>query len=380
MHILNVAISLDPATGGGIAERTFQMSRYLVQYGVDCTVLTTDIGLTCERIKDLKGAQVLAVKCLWKRYYIPRVQLKHFVKLVRDADIVHFMGHWSSLNALVYMIARYLKKPYVVCPAGTLAIYGRSRLLKRIYNLVIGSQLIRHARVLIAIAENELPHLKSFGVLEADVKIIPNGINREDYTVRDSIWFSERYGLKGNPFILFMGRLDHIKGPDLLLNAFCRIKEKIPRYHMVFVGPDWGMLNGLKKIAENSEITDRVHFIGYLGGVEKIYAYNAAQCVVIPSRQDIMPMVALEAGITGKPVLMTDQCGYNAFREVDPRVIVPASIEGIEEGLLRILLDHDALSTIGIKLKCYIEENFSWNSIINRYIELYNQILNTSQK
>ena len=54
MKVLNVNMSLDPATGGGTAERTFQISKFLAKVGIECTVLTTDLGLTPERIKAME--------------------------------------------------------------------------------------------------------------------------------------------------------------------------------------------------------------------------------------------------------------------------------------------------------------------------------------
>ena len=122
MKILNVNISLDPVSGGGTAERTFQMSRFLAKTGVDCSILVTDQGLTPDRLKELQGIEVLACTCLSKRFYIPRRSYKKIWKLVERADIVHLMNHWSFLNALVYLMARALHKPYVVCPAGALPI------------------------------------------------------------------------------------------------------------------------------------------------------------------------------------------------------------------------------------------------------------------
>ena len=151
MKILNVNHLLDPVTGGGTAERTFQMSRVLVKAGVNCSILTTNIGLTTERMKALQGVEVIALHCLSKRFYIPRFSYRKIRKLVESVDIVHLMGHWTFLNALVYFIAGRLGKPYVVCPAGALPIYGRSRVFKAIYNYFVGKKIMDNAAGYIAI-------------------------------------------------------------------------------------------------------------------------------------------------------------------------------------------------------------------------------------
>ena len=134
MKVLNVNNTIDPVTGGGTAERTFQMSRYLIKSGISCSILTTNIGLTSERIQALNGVEIIAYPCISTRFYVPKFSYKEIKQLIASVDIIHLMGHWTFLNALVYVIARRLKKPYVLCPAGSLVIYGRSKVLKRFYN------------------------------------------------------------------------------------------------------------------------------------------------------------------------------------------------------------------------------------------------------
>ena len=376
MKVLNVNMFIDPVTGGGMAERTFQISKFLAKAdGIECTVLTTDLRLTLERIKAMDGVNVIALPCLLRRFYVPKFSYKQIKNIVEVSDIVHLMGHWTFMNALVYSIARRLNKPYVVCPAGALQIYGRSRIIKIIYNYVIGKRIIRNANGHIAIAVNEIDQFQAYGVNVDKIFVIPNGINVEDFQAADIAHFRRKYGLGDDPFILFMGRLNSIKGPDLLLRAFCNLRDKLKNFHLVFVGPDGGMFAELKKMVTECAVGDRVHFIGYLAGADKSQAYHAATLLVIPSRQEAMSLVVLEAGITGTPVLLTDQCGFNDVATIDGGMVVPTSVKGLREGILEILRDSSKLESMGANLQKYICEHFTWDSIINRYLRLYSQIL-----
>ena len=374
MKVLNVNMSLDPVTGGGGAERTFQLSRSLVKAGIECTVLTTDLGLTAERIKALDRVNVIALPCLLKRYYIPRFSYKQIKQLVERADIVHLMGHWTFMNALVYLAAHSLNKPYVICPAGTLPIYGRSKFIKKLYNWIIGSKIIRNANGHIAIAVNEINQFQDYGVDVNKISLIPNGINVEDFQAANIADFRRKYGFGDAPFMLFVGRLNSIKGPDLLLRAFCNVKDKFSNYHLVFVGPDGGMLSELKDMVVELSASDRVHFLGYLGGADKSQAYHAADLLVIPSRQEAMSIVVLEAGITGTPVLLTDQCGFDVVGKIKGGRVVSASVEGLELGLIEMLSDKYLLKILGSNLKQYTYNNFTWDSVICKYLTLFHQI------
>ena len=374
MKILNVNHLLDPVTGGGTAERTFQMSRFLAKAGVNCSILTTNIGLTPERMKALHGVDVIALHCLSRRFYIPRFSYRKIRNLVESVDIVHLMGHWTFLNALVYFIAGRLGKPYVVCPAGALPIYGRSRVFKIIYNYIVGKKIMENAAGYIAITSAEIPQFQAYGVNADKVIVIPNGIAAAEYIPTDDTGFRSKYGLGKDPFVLFVGRLNSIKGPDLLLQAFVRVKDQLPDFHLVFVGPDGGMLLELEEITANSGIVDKVHFVGFLGGDDKAQAYHAAELLVIPSRQEAMSIVALEAGITATPVLLTDQCGFDEVATVRGGKVVSASVDGLQQGLLELLRDRSQLKIMGTSLRRHVSDHFAWDSIVNNFLKLYRKL------
>lgn len=370
-------MSLDPVSGGGTAERTLQGSRALVRAGAECTILTTDIGLDPAAIRQtLKGVEVVALPCLVRRFYLPAVSFQRITYIVERCDVIELMNHWTIINALVYRAAKRLKKPYIVCPAGALPIFGRSRILKILYNWLVGEKIIRNAAARIAISTTEIPQFQPYGIAEDEVTLIPNGVNTEDFQVEIRANGRKRLGPGDAPFILFMGRLNSIKGPDLLLEAFLGGKDRLADFHLVFTGPDDGMLSQLKAKAKASGALNRIHFPGYLSGESKILAYRDAELLVIPSRQEAMSLVVLEAGITGTPVLLTDQCGFDEISEIGGGRVVPATIDGLGNGLIKMLSDPPKLKEMGANLKEYIENHYTWEIIIKKYLDLYSQILN----
>ncbi len=351
------------------------MSRHLAIQGAITTVLTLNIDLNESRKQAVAPARVVSLPCLYKRFYIPLGGWCVIRKLVKEADVIHLMGHWPILNVLVYFAARFAKKPYVVCPAGGLPIFGRSGLLKRLFNSIVGNAIIRNASAWIAVTEGEFPHFESYGIASSQVKVIPNGVNEQDFPFAEKSGFLARFGLPDAPFILFMGRLNPIKGPDILLRAYINAKASIPRYHLVFAGPDGGMLNGLIQEVVQAGLSDYVHFIGYVNGDAKLAAYQHAKLLVVPSRQEAMSIVALEAGICGTPALLTDQCGFSEVRQVDARMEVPATIAGVTTGLINLLANDEVLNKIIPVWKNFVEQRYSWDTIIEDYVNIYEKII-----
>jgi glycosyltransferase involved in cell wall biosynthesis len=369
-------MTLDPVNGGGTVERTSQMSRFLVYAGIKCTIVTTDSGLASEYMKRLEGLEVKALTTLCKRFFLPKCSFKGIRNIVKDVDIVHLMNHWTLLNVMFYLASRRCKVPYVVCPAGSLAIYGRSKAIKRLFDWIIGNRIIQNASGWISVSRNEIDHFSRYGIDKGAVTLIPNGVNPDDFAAHDDRAFREKIGIGDAPFLLFLGRLNSIKGPDLLVKVFCdTILRKFPQHHLVLAGPDAGMLSCLTEIVAESGAEHRVHFIGHIDGVEKCSCYHAADLLVIPSRQEAMSIVVLESGIVGTPVLLTDQCGFNEVQEIGGGKVVPATIDGLREGLLELLSRPDIMKAMGEKLHKYVCDNFTWDKIVGRYINLYETIV-----
>ncbi len=373
MKVLHVNAILDPVAGGGTAERTFQIARFSGRAGVTSAVLTLDLGLDAERIEALTPASLTALHCVLPRFFLFPLPESRIRELVRWADIVHLVGHWTVLNALVSREARKQGKPYVICPAGALPIFGRSPWLKAAYNRLVGRRMVRDASGYVAIAVNEFAHFKNYGIPPERVALIPNGIDPDEFSDSDSDSFRRRFGLPSAPLVLFLGRLAPIKGPDLLLQAFLSIAASHRAVHLVFAGPDGGMLDELRIAASGGPGGERVHFIGPIRGSEKSRAYHSASLLVVPSRQEAMSLVALEAGICGTPVLITDQCGFDEIGAAGGGLVVRASVDALAQGLSTMLASPDELATMGARMRRLTVSRYLWSDIVRKFIEFLSQ-------
>lgn len=372
MKILNVNHFLDPVAGGGTAERTFQMSRFQARAGHQVHVLVSDGGVSQAMEESLPGVELHIAPMLERRFHFPKFWQVDIGELVRRCDIVHLMGHWTPLNALVYRHARRNKKPYVVCPAGSLPVEGRSRLLKTVYNFLVGKALMKNAARCIAVTELECRSFSGYGIDTGRIAVIPNGVDL-DGIPPPSESHQRRLGLPSSPFVLFLGRLNEIKGPDLLLEAY--IRSSGYRYDLVFVGPDSGMQGSLMQRVEHAGVSERVHFLGTLRGEDKFQAYHAAEALIVPSRREAMSIVAVEAGATGTPVILTDQCGFDEVEDAGGGWVVPASVEGIVAGLDRLCCSSESLKAMGARLRELVNEKYAWTSLVGHYDQLYRRIL-----
>jgi glycosyltransferase involved in cell wall biosynthesis len=368
MKILNVIANMDEETGGGSTERARQLSLHLSKIGHEVVILSTNYRLSSSVASSLGGVQLITLPCLNSRYLVPLPLLGKISRAVKEADVIHLFNHWTLINVMIFAFARVHKKPHVVNPLGSLCIVGRARLLKRMYNILFGKRIVQKASLCVVATRNEMPAFRSYGVDKSRIVHIPNGINEEDYRETGDPEFRSNIGVGEHPFILFVGRLNPIKGPDLLLQAFCRVKDRFPDIHLAYIGPDEGMQTSLRIIASEHSVLKRVHFLGFVSREDKSRLLHSMRFLVIPSRQEAMSIVVLEAGITGKPVVLTDQCGFDEVEEVGGGRVVPATVDGLTQGIEAMLSQKHDLELMGKNLQRLVRDKFLWSSIARRPI------------
>lgn len=372
MNILHVNMSLDAVTGGGTVERIRQLHQSMsAMEGVHSRILSVAIG---EKPALSSFDDIVLLPCWSSRWYLPAPKLGTIWRMVREADMVHLMNHWTILNALVYWMARLSGTPYVVCPAGALPLFGRSQGFKRWYNRLVGRALVRNASAAIVIAEDETKQLNEYGVDSEQVCHIPNGVRPEDFECREARLFRELAGISGGEYLLFVGRLNEIKGPDLLLEAFIDIAVDFPDLHLAFAGPDGGMLEMLKGRAAEAGLESRVHFAGYTGGRIKSSAYHGAKMLVVPSRSEAMSIVALEAVMCATPVVLTDRCGFEALAEAGAGRECEAKAASIAGALRELLPDEPCLKQMGQNGYALAESTYTWDIAAARHVELFKSL------
>ena len=160
--------------------------------------------------------------------------------------------------------------------------------------------------------------------------------------------------------MLFVGRLATVKAPDLLVEAFAAIGDAFPQFHLVMVGPDFGMRSGLEKRIRKLGIAERVHFLGFIDEGHRQYLYRRAALLVVPSRSEVMSVVALEAAAVGTPVLLTDRCEFDEIAEIGGGLVVAADQQALAEGLRAMLSDQAALRQMGERLRRFALERYTW--------------------
>ena len=362
--ITNVISNLDSKTGGGAAERVYQISKNLSLLGYEICILTTNYQLKENRIIDLFPAKVIALKNFFNINFIPFPNIYKIYLVIKESDFINLFNHWSVINVYAFIFIKLLKKPYSVTPMGALPIFGRAQFIKRVFNLILGKKIIKNANVHIATSENEYYQYSEYGIQGDQVSFIPNGIDADYYSSEGS--FNCTLALP-KYYVLFVGRLNKIKGVDLLITAFYQISQKYSDLKLVIAGPDEGCRRTLLDMVRIYGIDEKVLFLGFVDEFKKKQIIKSSLFVAIPSRQDSMPLVILEAGISAKPILITNVAGFNQIAEIGAGVSVDPSVEDIKSGMINILDNLQYFSEEAVKFQNYIRIHYSWLDLARKH-------------
>jgi len=224
-------------------------------------------------------------------------------------DIVYLYEFRSWLGIIVMGISLIMKKKYILQACGSLTYIYPFTTLKKIYDILFGDLILKMAFKVVAQTSTEILQYRELGVLLDKIYKIPNSIDFANYkNLPEKGGFKKQLSIDNDTkIILYLGRLDHIKGIDYLIEAFkyLRYNNNFTNTKLIIVGPECDYLNVLKEMSE-SFLNNEVLFPGPLYGEDKIKAYVDSEVVVVPSRYDTFPAVILEAFASGKPVIASN--------------------------------------------------------------------------
>ncbi|MHC4886200.1 MAG: glycosyltransferase [Planctomycetota bacterium] len=365
MKILHLINAYSPIFGCGPADRCQKMAAALVSHGHEVTVFTSDHSWDAEFAGATPGVEVVSFPTHGGRFCYTPAMRPALNARIREFDVIHLMNHWTYQNTLGYQAATAARIPFLFSPMGALPIVYRSFLIKKLYHWLYGRHMLKEAAGVIAITPLEIQQQRDHGVEEERIHYVPNAIDLQEYDPKPAPGlFRSRFDLPDDrKIILFLGRLAHIKGPDVLLEAFADLAERHPDALLVLAGPDYGMVDGLKATVEARELKNRVLFPGALTGEIKRAAYAEADLFIVPSRQENMSIVAVEAAVSGTPVIITEACDFREIGTYEAGAVVPCSPRPIGEAISRFLSDTRRRTTCGENARRMVEELYTWDRI-----------------
>jgi glycosyltransferase involved in cell wall biosynthesis len=224
------------------------------------------------------------------------------------ADAILIYG-WSYKSHLAAM--RYFKRKVKVLFRGDSTLIDESpgfrKLLRRFYL----KRIYRNIDIALAVGTNNKKYYEVLGLRSDQIVLAPHAIDNQRFKVNSSTkaeaaeaW-RRRIGIHGDAIvIMFVGKLERKKAPDLLLSAFQQ--AKLENLHLVFVG------SGEMEVTLKSQVqSNKVHFLGFQNQIAMETVYRMADVVVLPSNGpgETWGLALNEAMACGRAVIASNRVG-----------------------------------------------------------------------
>ena len=204
------------------------------------------------------------------------------------------------------------------------------------------------------------------------IHTIPNGIDLSHFkAAKNPGSFRSRLGIKPDaPILLSVGRVDPEKRLDFLIDAFVRLADRIPNAHLVFAG-DGSARKKLEAHAANTNVSDRIHFLGMVNRVELPDLLHDATVFLSASTTEVHPISVIEAIASSLPlVAVQDEAFEGMIVENENGHLTPLDVDVFSDTLVKLLSDPEKLNQYG-KRSLELSEKFSIEGQVRTLENLY---------
>lgn len=222
-----------------------------------------------------------------------------------------------------------------------------------------------------------------YGADPSRVRVVAPGVDTDVFTPGDRTAAKAAIGLAGRTVVLFVGRLQPLKQPDVAIRAIARLAATSPRLAedltLVVLGGPSGRGGvqpaSLQKLASELGVADLVRLEGTVPHDAIPLFYRAADVTLIPSRSESFGLVAIESSACGTPVVASDVGGLRvAVRDGVTGLLVPSfAPEAFADGLGRVLGDPTtaaAMATAGARFA----RRFDWRRASIDLLAIYEDL------
>ena len=282
-----------------------------------------------------------------------------FTKLFCDYDIIHFCDEEDLSFPLFSLFQKKPKIIHMLTPIGFEEIrrnFFQKKVFARIADLYVPDSFQVRFLLQMGIPRSKIVTMESVGVNISTFK--PDESKRLD------------------SLVLFVGRLEKLKGVHVLLESLSYLKIPV---HLVIIGPfnprDPQYTNELENKVHliNAQGTHKVELLGCMDEKGLLAWYQKATLLVTPHLDGSAGLTTLEASACATPVIATSTLIIK--NRVNGLLVPPKDAEKLASALNELLGDKELRKKLGSKGRVIIEERYSWEKITRDLLKVYEKML-----
>jgi glycosyltransferase involved in cell wall biosynthesis len=276
-----------------------------------------------------------------------------------EPDVIH--AHWWFPNGLVgTWTARMSDKPLVTTLHGTDVRLARTVAFSR----PGFRHVLQHSAAVTAVSQ--------FLADEAQKVVSTSAPQVAPMPVATDLFSPSSNGGRQRDRLLFVGRLNAQKGIELLIRALA-VATSRPSLDVVGDGPD---AERLKQLAGELEVADRIRWIGALPQQQLTEYYRSATALVVPSVNEGLGLVAVEAQLCETPVIAFDSGGLSdvVSNQRTGILVDDISASALASAIDALLASPDRGAALGAAGRLHALATFAPESVARRYATIYKSL------
>lgn len=375
MRILQTIQSMNIKSGGPTT-CTRDLMDAINQFGGTIDLLTFKDSID---VSHIAGWNTLWLKTVDNDCFTPLGVSKNFRLALEqsDYDLYHCNALWLYSNHITCKIARDKNKPYIISPHGMLyptALSIKPWKKKPMLFLWFDKD-ISQAACLHTTCIEEMEHCRAFGY-KGPIAVIPNPV-----VFPEGVKLKDR--LNDDLAIGFLGRLHPIKKVEnLLKGAKIALRRGCYKFKINIIGTgSYEYEKFLHDEVRRLNLTESVHFLGFLNGEKKYEQLSKLRTLFVPSVQENFGMIVPESLICGTPVYASLGTPWKELNEYNCGWWCDNTPETIANVIDKVMtMSDDDLLNMGAKGRILMEEKYEQYKVASMMLKLYKWILGEGNK
>ncbi|KRC79774.1 hypothetical protein ASE13_11885 [Sphingomonas sp. Root241] len=291
-------------------------------------------------------------------------RLRHAVREVAP-DIIHLNGLDFPLHA---RLLSTLVAPVVVQDHASRAARPRLGRLRRWGHA--------HAAAALFTAEAQAEPFRAARQLPARTSIFAVPESSSGFEPGDRAEARVRTGVRGNPAILWIGRLDANKDPLTAIHAFRLAREHLPGAELWCVHSSDALLPALeRRLAEDSALARHVHSLGHVPHAQVEQLCRACDLLLATSHREGSGYALIEALACGLPSVVSDIAPFRALVGdlAESRFAAPGDAPAFAEGLVSLAREASAQSRTAVRR--HFDAHLAFPVVGRRLVDIYRTVI-----
>jgi D-inositol-3-phosphate glycosyltransferase len=356
----------------------------IVELGEHARVIHLDAGAPRHRDKYAVVDDLSELACNIQRYRNhngARYDLIHSHYWLSGRLATLFKEHWRSPVVAMFHTLGALKNRVALDAAE----------LEQQIRVDIERRTMATADRIVAATDVDRNHmLEAYAANPRKIEVVPGGVNLDLFAPGDRQAARRALGIGPEPTLLFVGRIQRLKGIDILIRAAAELRDDIGGVRVLIAGgtgdetgrqpsEEARELQRLRRLVDDLELRSVVRFVGAVEQSQLADYYRAADVTVMPSTYESFGLVAVESMACGTPVVASRVGGLATIvRDGENGALVPWRDPRLFADRIRPILTDAPYAASLQRGALETAELFSWDAVAERTVSIYDGLLTRS--